>query len=417
MLLLVFAAASLAAQPYHIAFGNLPDDPEYQRLIGEFFPLYNLVSVRTADWQADVSKQAVVRLIETLRAETEVRVEQSEKPNVDVLLFRALLKVCSFNLGIGEYHADLVRELEALKKEYPDDYRPSWMLANHYAFADEPQAAVREFQYLVEQLLQGRLPPDMINDYLTVLYMAQLFSRCKETVDAIAETDDAADKETLFWMYPFLERQLKAPPLNGPIAARRIFTFLQREDESGFLCRAFGIWLPIENGFQTRTFPVARDGSGGLALSFPLESKTGRRILSGIRIVFQARPAISFAEYQESLLKGRGNPVVGEEDGLPWEAVVYEIRDPQLYPEDGGGHGFVVFCTRPEPAVKGLAIEAPSRSLPTTGVVEPGAAAAGEGFTRFDGDIYYAFFLDTCEDVFPAAKALFFSFLERVRLD
>ena len=95
------------------------------------------------------------------------------------------------------------------------------------------------------------------------------------------------------------------------------------------------------------------------------------------------------------------------------EMISYELKDPMMYPDIGGGHFNMVGIKRDRPNYPGLLLEEPS-SIPRNGVTNKVTYyRAGERLDRFEGQIYYAVMLDACEDIFPEASKLFKDFFEQ----
>jgi hypothetical protein len=411
------AVTSAAAQPYDIDLSKFPSSAAYQAHIQEFLPLYQYVAAWSPEWEAKIPKATVVAKLESLLKETKAFVAADTTGNPDLLLFQALLKSCLYNTDQPKYHDEIVNELSALKKKYPKDYRAYWMLANHDGSADLPFAAVREYNTIFTDMMTGKVVPSVMNDYLKVCFFMMMFSRCKMLMDSIARENKVSDPRTLFPIYAAVSNQLKDPPVKHDFPNDVVYLTQRREFESGFLNRVLGIWIPVKDGWRTAAYELSAEGFTSFNIVIPQKSASGKDISGEIGIVIQASPTEPFENSMNKALEKLGKKQEYKDWKGRYPATVYEYWDPASFPENGGGHGFLVFIKRPQPRVKGLAIEAPAIVPSDQGGGKVTTVVLNEGYTRFDGDIYYTFMLSSAQDAFESSKKEFFEFLDRVLLD
>ncbi|MBN2352941.1 MAG: hypothetical protein JXD23_10270 [Spirochaetales bacterium] len=415
-LFLAVAAAGFA-QPYHIDFGNLPPDQAFRRRVEDFFKIYKYVNHWTPEWKYEISKEKAVGIMEALLKETGDKIAASPEENIDLALFHSLLRTCLYNLDAGNQYNIVSSELADLSARHPADYRPSWMLGAFYSHAGNCFDAIRRYHYIFEKVFtDGRMSTDVVEDYCAAALMALMPVRCLHMADQLAAVNNAADPTEAFPLYNQAKAQLKTPPVGTALPYDKVFLALEREHGAGFLCRLFGAWLPVKEEWSVKPLAVTEKGSGGMIMTVPLTSEKGRHIDVTILTLFQAQPRESFDEFLKKNLKRFKNAIPFQAGNLDWPLQVYEIRDSETYRENGGAHGFVAMLKRAEPKIKGLAVEHPShfpRGDKTGAVYYQDKG----GYTRFDGDMYYYFLLDSCEAVFDQSKAAFFEWLEGVLLD
>ncbi len=140
-------------------------------------------------------------------------------------------------------------------------------------------------------------------------------------------------------------------------------------------------------------------------------------ITTSISIITQAFPDQGFDEFIDKVMKLPARKKKISDVSLRWPASVYEHWDDASFKPYGGGHGLAVFVKRPTPAIKGIGIEAPALLPSKDQDSKVNYVVLGDGYTRFDGEIYYAFFLDSADQTFAEAKKEFIEFLNRVLLD
>jgi hypothetical protein len=138
-------------------------------------------------------------------------------------------------------------------------------------------------------------------------------------------------------------------------------------------------------------------------------------ITTSFSVITQAFPEHGFDDFIDKVMKLPSSKKEVSNVKVPWSAKVYEYWDDASFSSYGGGHGLAVFVKRPSPPIKGLGIEAPAKLPSKDGKVN--YVVLGEGYTRFDGEIYYAFILDSADQVFAESRKEFIEFLNRVLLD
>jgi len=159
---------------------------------------------------------------------------------------------CCYNLDIDNYNNNnaIIADLENLKKKSPADYRAPWLLAYHYCLSAQNYKAIAEYDYIFDKLLKNEIPLDLYKDYIEALYLNLMFEKCKRHIDIIAEQLKLTDKSRIISYYETLETQLLNPPFFVDIKDSQLFTYLNREDGPGLLCRLFGIWAPVKEKWE-----------------------------------------------------------------------------------------------------------------------------------------------------------------------
>ncbi|MBN2350995.1 MAG: hypothetical protein JXD23_00390 [Spirochaetales bacterium] len=405
------------AQAYDIDVSKLPSDAAYRRHIDEFTPLYKYVAAWTPDWGAGIPKSKVVSMLKSLLAETNAFIAKDKSGNVDLRLFQVFLKSCLYNTDLPEYHDEIVKELLAIKKQYPKDYRAYWMLANHYGSADMTFTAVSEYTDMFKTVSDNKPIPSVMDDYMKVCFYTMMFSRCKLLMEEIAKENKKSDPGEFFPLYAAVNSQLKEPPPKHAFPNDLVYQPQRREFEAGYLNRALGIWLPLKDTWKVSAFELTAEAFSTLLIVLPQKNSAGKDISSDLSIIFQARPQETFEAWVDKALAKLDKKQLTRELKTRWPATVYEITDPSSDRTSGGSHGYVVFVKRSQPKIKGLAIEAPAVIPFEQNSRKVNMVILNEGYTRFDGDIYYAFTFKTPEENFSTVKKEFFGFMDRVLLD
>jgi hypothetical protein len=411
------ALSGVWAQAYDIDVKKLPSDQAFRNHIEEFKPLYKFVAAWNSEWTAAIPKAKVVAMIEALLKDTKAFIAKDKTGSIDLLLLSAFLKTCLYNTDLPAYHDEIVRDLEAVKNQYPKDYRAYWILGNHYGSADEPFSAVKEYNTMLTRVIVGNISPAVLDDYTKVCLFTFMFSRSKAVMDGIAKDNNIADPTKAFAAYKPVMDQLKEPPVKHAFPTDLIYLSERREFEMGYLNRVLGIWIPVKDTWKTAAYELTAVGFTTFHIIMPMATSAGKSLPSEVSIAFQALPAESYEATIKKVLDSLPKKQEFKEYKSRWPATVYEFWDSEAFKENGGGRGLVVFVKRAQPAVKGIAIEAPAKFADNVGNVKINTVVLGEGYTRFNGDIYYTFMITGAEDTFEASKKEFFDFLDRVLLD
>jgi hypothetical protein len=414
---LALAAGAAWAQAYDIDVKKLPADSAYQKHIAEFLPLQKLVAAWMPEWQAAIPKAKVIGVIQQLLKETKDFVSKDASGNVDLLLFQALLKTCLYNADLTVYHDEIVKDLTSIKKQFPKDYRAYWMLANHYGSADDTFAAYNEYDTMFTTVSDGKPIPDVMDDYLMVCFYSMIYSRCKSLMDETAKANRTSDPRTLFPLYGPVSALLKDPPPRHAFPNDQVYQQQRRQFEAGYLNRVLGIWIPLKDTWKVAAFELTAEAFTSFSVLMPRLSTAGKDIANGLTIYFQGRTEEPFDKWVDKVTSKFDKKQITQELKCRWPAIVYEFRDPTTYTANGGGHGYVVFVKRGQPEIAGLAIEAPATfPFPKNGN-KVNTVIITEGYTRYAGDMYYAFVFNAADENFTAAKKEFFEFMNRVLLD
>lgn len=419
--LLVSFTLSASTEFFHIVFSNFPEDPAYRAKVAEFIKIYPYVNRWTPEWNYKIPKEEATAILTSLLKETTTLLQSKKTANIDLMLFKSLLMHCCYNLDIGNYNDAIIDELENLKKKSPTDYRAPWLLAYHYCLSAQNYKAIAEYNYIFGKLLKEEIPLDLFKDFIETLYMNLMFENCKRYIDNVADQLKLTDKSLILSYYETLERQLLNPPFFVDIKDSQLFTYLNREDGPGVLCRLFGLWAPVKENWEIAFINgVKKNNESFLILSFDKKDKKNREITSTLLLYMTANNQDLFEVKIDEYIKDFKD--IKDVDireytkiSTKWDLKAFEYRTAEIYPHLGGAHGIIIFIKRPEPKYKGIAIEKPSKLVTKSGLTY--ISMQEQNYTRFDGEIYYRILLDTCESVFPEAEKELLEFVNKLLLD
>ncbi len=416
--LLTACQAAFAVDPFQdmVNVRNLPDGMEFRQEVSWYRDNYD--SILEAG-RREISGMTVagvkMRLTKLLALADAAAVKDAR--NIDLLLFRLLLYADLEELalpGEEDYSGRIVSEALRIESLYPRDYRAFWLLGRFYAYTARPLDTIRQFQAPVDRLPPETLPFAFWRNYAQAAAFADMpkhaleaCRRCAALDKTYVPADDVVCR---------VANHFRTPALDEEIPPGSLYQFQEREAGFGLLCRLFGIFIPVDKAWGNQPFGVSQASSMLIFTPQPAVSEEGEEIAYTITVEFEAGKIISFDDYLGARLKKykSSRKFGGPFGDYPFAA--FEVFDPEVYRPAGGFHGLVAVLRRPEPAVKGLAIERPVDSLFNRETGEPHYRPASS-FDRYDGDIYYVITLDCCEAIFPEAASVCGKFVQGMLFD
>jgi hypothetical protein len=340
-----------------------------------------------------------------------------EGRNLDLLLFRLLLYLDLDGLalpGEADYGGKLVAEALRIESVFPRDFRAYWLLGTFYAYAARPLESIKQFDAALAAQKTESLPAAFWRGYASAAGLADMHKHALEACRRCAELDKdyVMEDDAVFRV----SNHFQTPALGEEIPPGSLYQFQEREGGFGLLCRLFGVYLTVDKAWGDQSFGVIGNATMLVFTPGAIVSKKNVELTYSIIVEYEAGQTAAFEDYVGARLKKYKTARKIELPLGDYPFAVYETVDPNAYGPVGGLHGLVAFLKRPQPAVKGLALERPVVSLfnPDTG--EP-YYRPERAFDRYDGDIYYVITLDCCDDIFPEAEAVYEEFVRGMLFD
>jgi hypothetical protein len=331
--------------------------------------------------------------------------------HAELLLLRMLLEHYLYNLDVTGYHDTIISQAQEFSSLYPRDYRGQWLLAVHLSQAALGQKAAVLFDSLAQGFSRESLSAEFWDDYAEASYLVLMPSHALYALNQAAHSRGQATVPDGY-VSKEVREMLRTPDPGTTIGGKEVYLFAPHAEQWGLASRLFGLWVPIGKDWKV-SLGDCQDSKSYISLSLgPVKGKQGREITYSILILSSANNKMPFEQFvkQSLLKKATLNEVPHLVQGT--EGKSFEWNNPSLYPEAGGGRGIIVYARRPDPTVKGFALEWPSP--PGTDEDANGQAhyyRYNQLYTRFSGEIYYAIVLDSCEDIFKTATEEFKRFL------
>jgi hypothetical protein len=354
----------------------------------------------TNEWNYDKSPK---ELIKNLR---ESYAMFSSVPTKDEELFMLLGDIAHYlyNLNESDYYQLAVNNYNSAIAINPNDYRAYWFLGFHYVLSNVPTLGIDNF-LKAQQLLPAKQPADFWEEYAWATAATNMPSHCIYAMDKARSISGTPGR---------FESQL------GPEIHKRIIDvnkdiFYKKEDlwstskgeKIAFTCRPLGIKILVDSTWKLSVYDYKNHQSAFVLNPPAIKSEKGKIINYTIAIIMKvANLTDELGDYINTL-----NPKCSNENKIAFsdkynKMVAYEIKDNEIYKEMGGGHIYMIGIERNSPMYPGLLLENPA-TFPDGNKGEVAYYTVKDNKGRFEGKIFYAIMLDSCEEINEQSLAVF----------
>jgi len=345
------------------------------------------------DWVSDRPKADVVKRLSFLYSE----LGKLPADNVETALLIGDIAHYLYNMENEEYYQKAIDHYNAAMQLSPKDYRVYWFLGNHYALSAVALSSIKNYNLALQYLPRTAPSAFFWADYAvacsnasmpaTALYAAQQSSKLTGAKTHIEEQVSV-----------FKDGVLKAPPTDTILPGKDAWRVSGKRDGRVLITNwAAGVKIAVDSSWSFQPGDYKNGTTYAIIQPHQAIAKNGRKIGYNILVFAQmAKENQTLKQYLDmftSKYPDRKN--VSFDVGEIKNCLAYEIKDPSMYTDIGGGHLFAIALERSRPEYPGMALEE---------VVE---IPAGDGklnyytstrtYSRFNGKIYYLILLDSCE--------------------
>lgn len=390
------------------AFGNIEyvhfdEIPDYEKHIDKINFLKENVRYYNhwePDWTYDVSKDLLVK---NLKEIYEIFSKLDNK-NIEINLALGDISHYLYNLSEEEYFDLAVNAYEKSIELSPEDYRPLWFIANHYAFSNVPDKSI-EYFLKSRDLLPTDEPAAFWEEFSFATGIANMPSHCIYAMDKA---------KSILGKPGYFEEQLGKSIHNRiiPVNSDSTYKFIDiwtasKGDLISFVSRPLGLKILVDSTWQINFYDYQNNRAFVTIVPPPIRNKKGRDITYTIAVI------INVAQNGEDLDNFINSFIARYKDKKTFtfsnkypESIAFELKDKNMYQDIGGAHMNMIGIKRDRPEYAGLLLEEPIPT-PDGETNELNFYKAGDSQDRFDGEIYYAVMLDACEDIYDEAYKLF----------
>ncbi len=359
----------------------------------------------TQNWNYPIKKE---ELLHGLRGQYSVMMGY-DSLDPELQLMMGLTAHYLYNLDDTLYYNVAIRHFkEAIT--LLDDGRGEWMLGNHYSLAG---SFVEGFG-MMDRAKQKLSSQDLVHfwdDYAMASAMANMPSH---SIMGMEEYKKINHQPSYFESQLGNAIRKRIVPVDADsIYAKEQIWFLQRSgSQDEYTCNPVGIRFLVDTSCKVVVYDYSKRQNVLLLQPASFFNKQGRAInMSMLMLMHPAKKEEALNTTMKRMTADKWKSITETSwDSKYGKVSAWEIKEPTLYTEMGGGHLWLVGLEREEPEYPGMLLERPSQPDPYDGSVS--IAHPNETIGRFKGKIQYLFLLDTCEAIYEPSLAFFKKFID-----
>jgi len=369
------------------------------------------------DWGYNIPKSKVIDTLTFLYNE----LEKLPGKNIEAELLSGDIAHYLYNMEVEDYYQKAVDHYLRAKALAPTDYRVYWFLGNHYALSASQALSIQTYQTAMKYLPQPSAHELFWADYSVACADANMPATARY---AAHQSSIVAGKMT------YIEEQilgvtkvtLKSPPADTTFEAKDLWSVNGKEGNKLLFCNRFlGARMAIDSTWKVDVAGY-QNHIGYIYLGPHMATaKNGKQIGYTILVLMKIPDAGEtlqqfLDDFTSKTKSSKNKKPVSLSVGKIKNALGYEMQDPDIYPEIGGGHMYALAIERSQPEFPGMALEAPLE-LPKEVKNEVSYYTAPVKYNRVKGKIYYYILLDSCEFIHDESLSVFMDFLNGLTIE
>ena len=366
------------------------------------------------NWTSSLSKKNVIKKLNTVFEIT----NKLKDHNIEVELFLGELANYLYNLEVEEYYQKAVDHFLIAKTLAPTDYRVYWFLGNHYALSATQILSIESYQTALKYMPVNESNSYFWNEYSFACTLARMPGTARyaahQTSVIAGKTTQTEDDVNIL-----TKKLMKIPPTDTSMEAKDVWSVIGRtRNKLILLNKIIGIRLAVDSLWSLNLAGFTKQLDYISIKPKEVIAKNGKKI--GYSMLLFAKipePAESLSAFYEKLtIKTKYKKPINFYADKFKNAITFELQDPTIYPDWGGGHSYALALERDYPDFPGKALEIPMES-PKNNNSQVNYYAANTNFSRVKAKLYYYILLDSCEDINEESLAVFKEFLDNLVIE
>lgn len=332
--------------------------------------------------------------------------------NIEALLFKSEMASYLFNLNELNYNDSAIIGFKTGIHKQPNDYRSYWFLGKQYAQSNEVVLAIAYFKKALRLTIKNA-PESFWNDLAETSYAAGM----------PAHAWYAMNQSKRIWKHSCLFDLQFGDAVRRLNQASNFDTVYQASDvwfvenigrNARYVSKRLGIAFAADTLWKTVVYDY-KNQQNLIRFQLPAVS-TGTNTAVTPTFTLMIHRAAQNEKMSDFIAHFiRKYPTIKKSKGFLSDknAWVYDIQDPSMYPDLGGGHLTMIAFERSMPANPGMSLELPHYSNQIASYFrseKPGS--------RISGTIYYVLLLDAAEAIYSESNTMFRRFVaEQFQLD
>jgi tetratricopeptide (TPR) repeat protein len=407
LLLLILLSTNLYGNINYIHTDSIPNSDVYTDQIDYIKTYVQYFDHWSQDWDYPIEKST---LIEELQNSYNI-FSRLDSQNVEVNYLLGDISHYLYNLEDSKGFENAVKHYEKGITLAPTDFRGYWFLANHYALSNMAEKSIHNFKKALKYLPTA-VPADFWTDYATAASIANMPTNClfaMEQAKLILGEPSYFEKQ----LGQTVRDRIKAVKSDSTYKKEDLWQVIQKEPLP-FISRQLGIKVLIDSSWYIDVMDYKNNAAAFIITPPAIKNKNGIEITYTIALIFRvAKKGDDFDAWIKSMFTKDCKVDIYPEFSKYKDMISMELKDSKLYPEYGGGHLHLLGIERQKPFYSGLLIEEPMKFPEEQEEGKTVFYQPVPSYDRFEGTILYAIMLDTCEDIYPEAFAVFKDFFER----
>jgi len=400
LLVLVFVYFHASASITEISIAKISNEEKYINAFREIVKNLGYYNHWSPEWTHPKSK---ADFLKTLQQSYRLFAALDQK-NAELALLLGDIAHYQYNLDNQDSFEIAIKHYTSAQQLAPSDYRSYWFLGNHFALSNIPSKAIANF-LIAQQINPSSKSISFWSEFAFASAIANMPSHCVYAVDQVKlaggdvnnlEQTIGATSRARFEAINKLQDHQKT----------EIWTS-QKEDQINFTSRPLGIKILVDSTWNLNIYNYTKR-QGVFIINPPaIEHKKGKAIGYTVAIIMKtANDGDRLEDYIKTFVAKYQEVKTINFSNRYDKMISYEIKDKKMYADIGGAHLYVIGIERDKPKYPGMLLEN-AIDLPKTKASGINYYTAGKVKDRFEGRIFYAIMLDSCEDINVESLAIF----------
>lgn len=405
-LLALVLIQNLKANISHVQLDQIPFAEEYKTEIKYLLQHVKYLDHYELKWPYEIDKEELSQEIKKIHS----TFSNEGRSHLEFTLLLGIVGHYLHNLDHTDYFSKAVSDFQKAIELAPKDYRPHWFLGAHYAKGNNQQKSIT-YLFQAVDILPDSTPGAFWEDYVFATYIAGMPSHALYGMEMAKKAMGKPSQYDQVLSQTFAS-QKRTTHKDSTYAFKELWRANEIGNDIQFDNRSLGLQLIIDKGWRVQMFDYENQHTFVTIEPEAIENEAGTAISYTIMIMFKVpNESDKIEDFVGGIIKEY--PVVNTMTAPPkyQDAYATELKDPKMYSDIGGAHMQVIGIERNEPDYPGMKLEAP-REIKSSGS-EMAFFKTKNFRDRFKGRLFYTIMLDTCEDIYPEAAALFQKFIEK----
>jgi len=362
------------------------------------------------DWNSSMPKPDVIAKLKAVYNGLDSVTDKT----TETLLLMGDVAHYLYNLDAQDYYDKAVTNYQQARSLSPNDYRGYWFVAHHYSLAAEPVLAINAFQQAAH-LLPARPSFLFWNDYAAACMLAGMYGTARYVAHQ-ASVMQGFTSPIEAEINKISAKSMRPTPVDTTLSDKEVWNLLGKSGRSLTVNSwVMGTQFAVDSAWHLQLGGYSKHLTYAVVVPDKITSKKGVEI--GYSFLVLAKVADENESLQQFLdkftVKGGDRKPIDLPFSKANNGLAYETKNPEIYPNIGGAHGYAIAMEQDVPEFPGLKLDRPT-SPPKGDVGKVNYFVAQQKDGRVKAKLYYLVIFDSCEDIHDESIKVFDDFLTNV---